>query len=233
MLPTMARRWPVNPLVHLRLLVEEASRRVGDRREVVAHLVDHDAPDAEGDALVGHAVDGELGLAEVEGEPAHGLHARDDQRALAGDDLEAEALVDVDGGGPATTLDARDDERLVRLGDAPHELEDDDGRHDGDGDGDQNDHVTPAFDSHLGDDDRSRGEVLHDHDASARLDHVLAVRGICVKRLGAAAHRDHDFADHPRGDPAGHPADLAHHLMVSHAASLGLVEAECRVRIHG
>src|SRR4051812_47394649 len=71
----------------------------------------------------------------------------------------------------------------------------------------------PLSESHLGDDDRSRREVLHDHDARTGLDHVLAIRGVGVKSLGAAAHRNHDLADHPRGDPAGHPADLPHHLL--------------------
>ena len=51
-------------------------------------------------------------------------------------------------------------------------------------------------------------------------DLVVALGGVGVERLGAAAHRDHDFADHARADPAGDPADLAHHLLVSHAASL-------------
>ena len=114
----------VHALVHLVLLVEEAPGGVGDRREVVADLVDHDALDAERDALVGDAVDGELGLAEVEREPAHGLHAGNDERALAGDDLEAEALVELDRPGAFLgCLEAGDDQRLVRLGHPPHELE--------------------------------------------------------------------------------------------------------------
>src|SRR5215213_6558058 len=91
----------------------------------------------------------------------------------------------------------------------------------------------PAFGSHLGDDHRAGREVLHDHDARSRQDLVVAIGGIRVKRLGAAAHRDHDLADNPGGDLAGDPADLSHHLLVSHATSLGLVEAEGRVRSHG
>ena len=67
----------VDPLVHLGLLVEEPAGGVGDRREVVADLVDDDAADAERDALVGDAVDGQLGLAQVEGQPPHGLDARE------------------------------------------------------------------------------------------------------------------------------------------------------------
>ena len=58
----------VHALVHLLLLVEEASGRVGDRREVVADLEDHDALDPERDALVGHALDRELDSAQVERE---------------------------------------------------------------------------------------------------------------------------------------------------------------------
>ena len=76
----------VDPLVHLCLLVEEASGGVGDGHVVVADLVDDHAADAERDALVGDALDGEVGLAQVEREPAHGLHARQHELALAGDD---------------------------------------------------------------------------------------------------------------------------------------------------
>ena len=88
----MAGEHVVHPVVHLVLLVEEAAGGVGDRRVVVAHLEDHHALDPEGDALVGDAVDAQLGLSKVEREAAHRLHAGDDERALAGDDLEAEAL---------------------------------------------------------------------------------------------------------------------------------------------
>ena len=65
----------VDPLVHLGLLVEEAAGRVGDGREVVADLVDDDAADAERDALVGDALDGQVGLAQVEREPPDDLDA--------------------------------------------------------------------------------------------------------------------------------------------------------------
>src|SRR5262249_21297942 len=47
--------------------------------------------------------------------------------------------------------------------------------------------------SHLGDDDRSGREVLHDDDAGTGLDLVVAVGVVGVERFGAAAHRDHDF----------------------------------------
>ena len=67
----------VHPLVHVGLLVEEPSSGVGDRRVVVAHLVDDDATDAERDALVGHALDGEVGLTQVERQPAHDLEHRE------------------------------------------------------------------------------------------------------------------------------------------------------------
>ena len=120
----------VDPLVHLVLLVEEAAGRVGDRREVVADLVDDHAADAERDALVRDAVDGQVGLAQVEREPPHGLHAGEHERALAGDDLEAEALLERVGG--VLVPEAGDDQGLVRLGHAPHGLEDDDGDDDGD-----------------------------------------------------------------------------------------------------
>ena len=62
---------------------------------------------------------------------------------------------------------------------------------------------------------------------------VSSCRCVGVERLGPTTNRDHDLADHPRPDTTGHPADLAHHLLVCHTASLGLVRRECRVRLHG
>ena len=62
--------------VHLLLLLEEAPRRVRDRLEVVGDLVDHDRLDADRDALRRHAVEVELGLVDVERQPAHLLEAR-------------------------------------------------------------------------------------------------------------------------------------------------------------
>ena len=86
----MAREHLLNARVHAVLLVEETARGVGDRREVVTDLVDHHPFDVDRNALLGDARDLELGLAQVERKPAHHLHARNDQRAAAGDDLEPE-----------------------------------------------------------------------------------------------------------------------------------------------
>ena len=94
----MARRWPVKTLWTRWSIWACWSRKrraaLAIDDEVVADLVDDDAADAERDALVGDAVDGQLGLAQVEREPADRLHAGEHQGALAGDDLEAEALLD-------------------------------------------------------------------------------------------------------------------------------------------
>ena len=77
--------------VHLLLLVEEAPRRVRDRLVVVGDLVDHDRLDADADPLRRDALEVELGLVDVEREPPDLLQARQVERALADDDLEARA----------------------------------------------------------------------------------------------------------------------------------------------
>jgi hypothetical protein len=80
------------------------------------------ALDAERNALVGHALDRQRGLAQVQRQPPDRLDARQYQRALAGDDTEAHALA-----GPlwrGVLAQAGDDQGLVGLGDPPHELED-------------------------------------------------------------------------------------------------------------
>jgi hypothetical protein len=120
--PQVAGEHVVDPGVHLLLLVEEAAGGVGDRDVVVADLEDDHALDPERDALVGHALDRQRGLAQVERQPPDRLDARQHQRALAGDDAEAHALA-----GPLgrrVLAQAGDDQGLVGLGDPPHELED-------------------------------------------------------------------------------------------------------------
>ena len=112
----------VHALLHLVLLVEEAPCRVGDRDVIVADLEDHHAADSERNALVGDAVDLQLGLAQVEGKTADLLHAGEDHHALAGDDLEPQALTDAVG--RVVLAEAADDQSLVGLGHPPHETED-------------------------------------------------------------------------------------------------------------
>lgn len=64
----MERRWPAkirpHELLHLFLLGQEAARRVGNGHGVVADLEDGDGPDVEADALLRHAVLGDLRLAQ-------------------------------------------------------------------------------------------------------------------------------------------------------------------------
>ena len=114
----------VHAVVHLVLLVEEAPGRVGDRREVVADLEDHHALDAERDALVGDAVDGQLGLAQVEREAAHLWTPGMTSVPLPVTILKPRLAVRRWRRG--VVWQAGDDQRLVRLGHPPHELEQDD-----------------------------------------------------------------------------------------------------------
>jgi hypothetical protein len=116
--------------------VEEPAGGVRDRGEVVAHLEQHDALDADGDPLRRHAfADLERRLADRERQPADGLEAGQHHRALA--DHDAERAV-----GPGPGAQPRDDQRLVGLGHPPGAAEqqhdhdqgdDDDGRRDGGG----------------------------------------------------------------------------------------------------
>jgi len=149
----MPREHVLNARVHHVLLIEEPARGVRDRREVVADLIDHDGLEMDRDALLCHAVDGEIGFVEVERELTDDLHARDDERAVARDHLEAHAL------GLRRRIAARpeagDDERFVGLGNAPHRFEDDDGE--------QADH-----DDDRADRDCKRRETRCDHDDSSR-----------------------------------------------------------------
>jgi hypothetical protein len=132
---------PGEQLLHLRvhplLAVEEAARGVGDRGEVVRDLEDRHAADAHRDPLVGDALDRERRLAHPERQAADGLEAGQDERPLAGHDLEAEAVARALGAGAGAQ--AGDDERLVRLRDAPHQLEQDRERDQGGHRGDRDD----------------------------------------------------------------------------------------------
>ena len=67
----------VDERVHLVFLLEEAPRRVRDRRVVVGDLVDHDRLDPDRDALRRHAVDVELDLVQVERQRTRPLEDRD------------------------------------------------------------------------------------------------------------------------------------------------------------
>jgi hypothetical protein len=118
----MTREHVVHPLRHQLLLVQEAAGRVGDRHEVVAHLEDDHAPHLQRNALVGHAVDVQFGLVEVEGESAYRLHARQHERAAPGDDAEPQALFQPFG----PMLRTGNDQRFIGLRDTPHELEEHD-----------------------------------------------------------------------------------------------------------
>src|SRR5262249_40857744 len=111
-------------LVHPVLLVQEPAGGVRDRGVVVADLVDDHASDVHRDALLGDAGDLELGDPAVQHQPAGGLEAGQHHGALAGDDLEPEAVRGVRAGQAGT--EPGDDQRLVRLGDPPGRLEHDD-----------------------------------------------------------------------------------------------------------
>src|SRR5215218_10555123 len=56
--------------------------------------------------------------------------------------------------------------------------------------------------------DGPRWEVLDDDDPGAGRDLVLRLGGVGVERLAAATDGDHDLADPPGPDGAGHPPDL-------------------------
>src|SRR5919197_6196145 len=64
------------------------------------------------------------------------------------------------------------------------------------------------------DDDRPRGEVLHDDHSGPRRDGVIAVGRVGVERLAAAANGDHHLPDPARRDLPGHPPYPSDHLLV-------------------
>ena len=211
--------------VHLVLLLEEAPRRVRDRREVVGDLVDHDGLDADRDALRRHAVDVELGLVEVEREPADGLEAGDDEDALPDDDLEAEALrPPTSPCGPAW---ARRPEMIIAsLGSAMRyipftrsvmiataataamatRMSNDMGG---------------SFLSRETADIDSPGGLVVDHDdALADGDPLAGDGGVGVERLRAAAHGDHHLTDRVGSDRARDATGLADDPVICHLPSL-------------
>src|SRR5205823_10836549 len=152
---------------------------------------------ADRDALRRHALEVELRLVDVEREPPDLLEARDDEDALADDDLEAEAgSVPL---GPVMRPETGDDERLVRLGDLVDE-------HGAD---------APSSDGASGepaDDDGARRVLLEHDDARALLDPLFLVGGVGVVGLVAPSDGDHDLA-HPAGlDCADDAPDLADEL---------------------
>ena len=125
--PEMTGEHIVDPLIHFVLLVEEPSGSIGDARRIVADLEDHRSTHVDGDALVSHAVNLEIGSMEVERQTTHGLDAGNDESSLAGHDSEAHFIA---GGilGDAFLTQARDDQSLVRLGHSPHRLEEQHGQ---------------------------------------------------------------------------------------------------------
>lgn len=84
----VAREDPAGELLHLFLLGQEAARRVGDGHGVVTDLEDGDGPNVEADALLRHAVLGDLRLAQRQGEHARLLFHREHETAVTGDDPE-------------------------------------------------------------------------------------------------------------------------------------------------
>ena len=169
-----------------------------------------------------HARDLQLGLAQVEREPAHDLHAGDDQRAAAGDDLEAQRLAGVI---DRLVVEPADDQRLVRLGDPPHRAE-------------QHDTSTaratttiptttnaetPTMSSHayppaptrsgLGDDHRARRIILDDDDPRADRQGDVLVDRVGMKVLAAASYGEHDLPDAAGTDRSRDAPDLSDDLV--------------------
>src|SRR5690606_21259795 len=232
----------VDRAVHRGLLLQEPARRVRDRHEVVAHLVDHNAAHLDRDPLLGDAVDLEVGRAAVEPQPPGDLETGQDGGALARNDLESEAVHAVHRLRPGP--ETGNDQRFVRFGDPPDELEQhdqgdecaDDAYHhvedghaaswaEGEGrlhPGCPTDARDPQMVRHARllaesgrDIDRAGRVVLHHHDDRPHGDLVARVRRMRVERLDPAANRDHNLPDQPGADLAGHPA-----LLTDQGASL-------------
>ncbi len=140
--------------VHLILLIEKATRGVGDRDEVVADLVDDDRFDVDRNALLRDAVDHELGLVEIEREFAHHLHARNHERAVTRHDLEAHAFADARARRRTVLPKTRQDQRYVRFGDAPHRAK-------------ENEDERARDDDRYDDRDRKRAETRSYHETDS------------------------------------------------------------------
>jgi hypothetical protein len=146
--PRIDRRLTGEELVHRRghrllVLAEKTAGGVGDLARRVPDLVDDDAAHADRHALARHGLHRQVGLLGVERQLANGLQARQDECALPHGDLVARRLrIALAREHAADRAGSGDDERLVRLRDAPGELDqpgDEPHRHDdGHSDDDQN-----------------------------------------------------------------------------------------------
>ena len=97
---------------------------------------------------MGDAVDLQFRLAQVEREATDLLDAGQDEHALAGDDLEPQALARPVG--RVVLTQPADDQRLVGLRDAPHETEDEEQEHQRPDDDAGDDHGVLLFLPYMG-----------------------------------------------------------------------------------
>src|SRR6202011_5185704 len=152
-------------------------------------------------------------------ELAHHLDAWDDQRAAAGDDLEAERLARLL---VRPVVEPRDDERLVRFGDPPHRSKqhDEDGECNDDDADDENSgslecsHVLPPAParSRLGDDYRPWRIVLDDHHSGSDRD-ALRIARVRVEVFCTSTHGEHALPDPTGTDRPRHAPDFPHDLV--------------------